>query len=192
MGLTSVMSAIITEPATAKTKKVPPHDNWYTPISLINHVRDFYQGDITTDPASCDRANKYIKAYKYYVKEQNGLIKPWIGNVWCNPPYCNGATLTWLETAREKWLDREYFNCILLINRSDNKKIYDLIDNDACAYFQIRDRVKFENGEKFQEKTAPRYSNDLVYFGHKPISFFDHFQERLGKPAPASKPYLSR
>jgi hypothetical protein len=170
--------------------KIPPHDNWYTPISLISHVRDFFQGDITTDPASSDYANKLIKARTYYVKEQNGLIRPWKGRVWCNPPYCNGAALTWLETAKEKWLDREYIDCIMLINRSDNKHIYDLIDNYACAYFQIRNRVKFINGQAHEGKTAPRYNNDLIYFGHKSTAFFEHFEQRLGRPAPTSKIYI--
>lgn len=44
-------------------------------------------GAIDLDPASCEMANQTVRATTYYTKEQNGLLQPWFGKVWLNPPY---------------------------------------------------------------------------------------------------------
>lgn len=168
--------------------KIPPSDEWYTPKKLITDLRDFYQSGIQTDPASCEQANDFIKAETIYTKEQDGRHRLWKGNVWLNPPYCHGAALEWLKIAIDKWLDREFDQCIILLNRSDNKQIYDIIDSEnVCAYYQLRYRVAFINGDKTQPKSAPRYNNDLIYLGHKPRDFNDFCYNRIGNPAPCTK-----
>jgi len=43
-------------------------------------------GAIDLDPCSCARAQRTVKAKNWYCKKQNGLIQPWFGRVWCNPP----------------------------------------------------------------------------------------------------------
>jgi ParB family transcriptional regulator, chromosome partitioning protein len=168
--------------------KPPSHDNWYTPRQLITDLRDFYQTGIQTDPASCAQANDFIKAETIYTKEQDGRYRLWEGNVYLNPPYCNGAALAWLQLAIQKWLDREFDQCIILLNRSDNKQIYDIIDSsNVSAYYQLRHRIKFINGNKDEPKSAPRYNNDLIYLGHKPRDFNDFCHSRFGNPAPGTK-----
>lgn len=174
------------------SKNLPAHNEWYTPRQLITDLRDFYQSGIQTDPASCEQANDFIKAETIYTKEQDGRCRPWKGNVYLNSPYCNGAALEWLKIAIEKWLDREFIQCIILLNRSDNKQIYNIIDSDSVsAYYQLRHRVKFINGNKDEPKSAPRYNNDLIYLGHKPRDFNDFCYSRFGKPAPGTK-YISQ
>lgn len=164
------------------------HDNWYSPKKLITDLRDFYQSGIQTDPASCVQANDFIKAETIYTKAEDGRYRLWKGNVYLNPPYCNGAALEWLQIAITKWLDREFEQCIILLNRSDNKQIYDIIDSgDVSAYYQLRYRVSFINGNKDEPKLAPRYNNDLIYLGHKPRDFNDFCHARFGKPAPGTK-----
>ena len=59
---------------------------WYTPPYVMEKVREVL-GTIDLDPASSLIANNTVKAEHYYTKETNGLIHPWVGNVWCNPPY---------------------------------------------------------------------------------------------------------
>lgn len=43
-------------------------------------------GRIDLDPASCALANSRIRAARYYTAADNGLSKPWHGNVFLNPP----------------------------------------------------------------------------------------------------------
>lgn len=59
---------------------------WYTPPNIINLVKQVMD-TIHIDPASSDRAQQWIDAETYYTARDNGLIKPWRGNLWLNPPY---------------------------------------------------------------------------------------------------------
>jgi DNA N-6-adenine-methyltransferase (Dam) len=61
-------------------------NEWYTPSRYIEAARSV-MGSIDLDPASCELANRTVKAKRYFTKEDNGLSKEWYGNVWLNPPY---------------------------------------------------------------------------------------------------------
>lgn len=61
----------------------------YTPEHFAELVRETFLGEITLDPASCAKANETIKAFHYYDIAANGLVQPWFGNVFLNPPYDN-------------------------------------------------------------------------------------------------------
>lgn len=57
----------------------------YTPIE-INEAARRLMGAIDLDPASCARANKYVRATKIYTKRDDGLKRPWSGRLFINPP----------------------------------------------------------------------------------------------------------
>jgi ParB family chromosome partitioning protein len=61
-------------------------NEWYTPSVYIEAARAV-MGSIELDPASCEVANRTVKATRYYSKEDDGLSKEWYGHVWLNPPY---------------------------------------------------------------------------------------------------------
>lgn len=67
-------------------------DELYTQKDIIERVRRVL-GSIDVDPASCDEAQKIVQAKTYYTKETNGLkdengnMRRWVGNVWMNAPY---------------------------------------------------------------------------------------------------------
>lgn len=64
------------------------HDSldYYTPQWVIDAAREV-MGGIDLDPASCEAANTWIMANRYYTIDQDGLSLPWYGRVWLNPPY---------------------------------------------------------------------------------------------------------
>lgn len=62
------------------------NNEWYTPSRYIEAARTV-MGSIDLDPASCELANKTVKATRYYDILANGLDKPWHGNIWLNPPF---------------------------------------------------------------------------------------------------------
>lgn len=59
---------------------------WYTPAAPVEIARAV-MGGIDCDPASCEEANRTIRAGTYYTRETNGLTSPWFGRVWLNCPY---------------------------------------------------------------------------------------------------------
>jgi len=61
-------------------------NDWYTPAPYIKAAQEV-MGGIDLDPASCEMANRTVNAWRYYSKEENGLMLPWTGRCFVNPPY---------------------------------------------------------------------------------------------------------
>ena len=59
---------------------------WFTPKRYIEAAREVL-GTIELDPASCEEANRIVKADNFFTEEDDGLKKHWAGKVWMNPPY---------------------------------------------------------------------------------------------------------
>ncbi len=55
-------------------------------MEILEDVRAVL-GQIDLDPASCEFAQKRVKAKRYFTKQDDGLQQRWFGNVFLNPPY---------------------------------------------------------------------------------------------------------
>ena len=77
-------------------------DEWLTPPEIIHAL-----GCFDLDPCA-PVVRPWPTATRHYTIEDNGLVQPWDGRIWCNPPYGT-------ETGR--WLARmaEHGNGIALI-----------------------------------------------------------------------------
>jgi hypothetical protein len=74
---------------------------WYTPPEIIAFVRRMY-GVIQLDPASSEQANKTVQAVRFY--SENGLDKPWYGDVWMNHPFSRKNNPLWINKAVEEYV----------------------------------------------------------------------------------------
>ena len=82
------------------------------------------------------------KCESYYTPKDDGLSKPWMGGVWCNPPYGREIS-SWVKKAYEE-SQKEYnsFVLMLLPARTDTKWWWDWVQGKATLFF-IKGRVKF-------------------------------------------------
>lgn len=62
------------------------HNSWYTPSRYIEMAREVL-GGIDLDPASHSVPQQWIKAKKYYTKEDDGLAQIWAGQIFLNCPF---------------------------------------------------------------------------------------------------------
>ena len=76
----------------AKAANFIPGDEWGTPEKYIALAREV-MGEIDLDPASNEHAQRTVQARQYFTREDSGLVHPWVGRVWLNPPYTKGAQL---------------------------------------------------------------------------------------------------
>lgn len=69
------------------------------------------------------------KARRFYTAEDDGLSLPWIGNVWCNPPYSGLAA--WVSKAWEEWDCGNAHSIVMLLpaNRTEQKWWQDHIEH---------------------------------------------------------------
>ena len=108
-------------------------DEWLTPPHVIQAL-----GFFDLDPCS-PIERPWPTAEKHYTILDNGLIQPWNGRVWCNPPYG-------LEAA--KWLERcaQHGNAIALVfARTETRMFFDHIWPKADGMLFLEGRLYFHH-----------------------------------------------
>jgi len=74
---------------------------WYTPSHIIDHIVEFFD-EIDLDPCSNSKTNPNVPALAVYTESDDGLMQPWFGRVYCNPPYGSGIG-RWIDKARNEY-----------------------------------------------------------------------------------------
>jgi ParB family chromosome partitioning protein len=119
---------------------------WYTPKKFIDAARNV-MGSIDLDPASSQIANKVIQATTIYTEQDSGLVHPWSGNIWMNPPYNNSLVG---EFTRKLVEDLSNINqACVLVNNATETRWFKYISGKCDMMCQVTGRIKFldENGE---------------------------------------------
>ena len=125
---------------------------WETPREFFDKQDAVHHFDLdvcaTPDNAKCAR---------YYTEEQDGLVQPWTGRCWMNPPY--GRTIgKWVQKAYES-VRGGYADLVvcLLPARTDTAWWHDYCMKGEVQF--IRGRLKFGNA-----KNAAPFPSALVIF----------------------------
>lgn len=170
--------------------------DWYTEPKYIHAAREV-MGGIDLDPASEAEANKVIQATTYYTKEQNGLLLPWKGRIFLNPP--GGLVVEFWEklmfSLAEPTMDESKVTEFIWIGYSleqlqtlqvcprvpqdfsicTPKKRIAFVENDAKRALRVQKCLK--DGKAFKEKTSPSHANYIVYSGPNIAMFKAVFQK---------------
>lgn len=158
-------------------------NEWYTPKRYI-HAAKQVMGDIDLDPASCELANKTVQAKSYYTKEQNGLMLPWYGRIWLNPPYgrvqpeLKGSTRSYQKyfvlTFLDKYLSGEIEQGIALIFGASacTPWFLPLFRYPVCV-----SKAHIDFNTPHGEKARYGYGNMFVYLGPDETRFTEIFSQ---------------
>lgn len=174
-------------PDNSNTRK---NNEWYTPARYVEAARSV-MGGIDLDPASCEVANQTVRATHFYAREENGLMLPWSGRVWLNPPFsmvdetCGAGK--WSSRLLSEYRQRHVEQAIILIPAiTDTKWFQPLCEHLMC--FSSISIHYHKPGSK--QPVGIGYPTAFVYLGPNESRFietfssFGHIVRAIDTPAP--------
>jgi hypothetical protein len=139
---------------------------YYTPANLVDRVVRCL-GAIDLDPCSDSQATPNVPAARHFVREDDGLMQPWAGQVFLNPPYGReiGRWVERLVASHESGAVPEAV--ALLPARTDTDWFAAIGRFPLCL---LRGRIRFVNGAG----SAP-FPTLVAYLGRRVDAFVDAF-----------------
>ena len=150
---------------------------WYTPKEYIEPCRQAL-GGIDLDPASCAKANRIVKAERYYSKTDDGLAQDWAGNVFLNPPFQAKLISKFVAKLCESYTDGDVEQAVLLTNNNTDTRWWHQAAELSAAICFTLGRVPFYNPAG--EEAAPTNGHNFFYFGSTPERFVELFSSTIG------------
>lgn len=145
---------------------------WFTPPEYIAAAVEV-MGGIDLDPASTPQANTVVGAAEIFTKEDNGLLQPWHGRVWMNPPYAQPDIDRFSEKlVNEYKLDR-IETAIVLVNNATDTLWWVRMGRVANAVCFPTGRIHFWHPDK--PSASPLQGQCIFYFGADAERFVKQF-----------------
>ena len=154
----------------AHVKNNSGNNEWYTPPEYIEAARSV-MGSIDLDPATNSVAQEWVKAAYHYTKENDGLTKEWVGNIWLNPPYARGL----IEEFVFKLVGSSYNQAICLTNNATETKWGSELLKQCSAVCFPKGRIKYISEEGV--KNTPLQAQMFTYFGPNYEDFMGEFSQ---------------
>lgn len=130
-------------------------NTWLTPRWILDAL-----GEFDLDP--CAHPKWPIAANHYYWPEQDGLLLPWNGRVWCNPPYGDAVASFVDRLALHK-------NGILLVFARTETIWFRRVWETADAMMFLTPRVRFLTDELVEKKGGGIAPSVLAAFGSENV-----------------------
>ena len=129
-------------------------DDWYTPPYIIEALGLSYD----LDPCAPAGGVPWIPAANHYTEENDGLVQPWVGRVWLNPPY----SVPWL------WVERlaGHGDGVALVPSDTAAKGFQRWVITAGVVCFLRDRVTFLQPDN-PNVTSARFPSVLAAWGNE-------------------------
>lgn len=152
-------------------------DEWYTPPHIIERVRNVFGGTIDFDPATCEAADKIVRAETSLTG--CGLDIEWWGPWFCNPPYSKaaGGCGAWIQQGINSEVPG-----IMLVNATTDRSWFRLIWDNADLICFLYKRLKFwrEVDGELKPGDSPTHGSCLVLFNAKyemQLGFLNQFRD---------------
>lgn len=150
------------------SSKSPEH---YTPQEIIDAAVAVLC-EIDLDPCSNSKDTPNIPALDHYTAEDNGLLMPWFGRVYMNPPYGRGANgiAAWVTKLASEYEMGNVAEAIALVpGRIDTQWWQTLRSYPACF---VTGRLTFVGNED----SAP-FPSVVFYLGENSKRFYEVFSD---------------
>lgn len=123
----------------------PQTVEWLTPPEILGAL-----GEFDLDPATPD-VQPWPTAKARYTKADDGLVQPWFGRVWLNPPYTNGIIGRWLEK-----LAHHGRGTTIIFARTETDAFFRHVWEQAHGLLFLRGRLNFHhpNGDRSKSNSG--------------------------------------
>lgn len=151
---------------------------WYTPKHIVDRVIRVFDGYISLDPCSnsSDPEAANVPALDYWTQADDGLLQPWHGSVYMNPPY-GDVIGGWVERMCGAYESGEIDAAIALLPGRIDTAWFQLLNRyPICC---VRGRLRFSGSEN----SAP-FPSVVVYLGRDINAFIAQFRD-IGPIRPA-------
>lgn len=135
---------------------------WFTPPEYIAAAQRV-MGDIDLDPASCEQANRIVKAKTFYSLKDDGLSHEWAGRVWMNPPYSTDAVNAFCEKFAASIETGAVTQGLVLVNNATETEWFERLVSVSGALMFPRGRVRFLDTKL--QPGAPLQGQTVLYAG---------------------------
>lgn len=132
---------------------------WTTPRGFYGPLHKRF--GFTYDVAANSRNHK---TPLYLDKAHSGLLFPWQGRVWCNPPYGRFEIPKWIQKACDEYSVRHCEGAVLLLPAyTDSNWFHDRVLRWRLRHEFFRGRLRFNNGQRGKA----RFASMIVIIGFK-------------------------
>jgi len=168
-------------------KQKPKADNaagnlWFTP-NLHLFLARMVLGGIDLDPASCEAANKNVKAARYFTEQDDGLVQDWTARtLWMNPPFTPHSLLAaFARKFLAEWQAGKIGAAIIVVDAAVDAGYCHMLAEQAAAICTVRGRIAWINGETGiamgkDGTNGPKRGQVFYYFGPNVDRFAEAFE----------------
>ncbi len=115
-------------------------DEWETPSRVFNYLCGYHNLDPVIDVCA-DKINTKCDIV-WFTKEDDGLKKAWVNDVWCNPPH--SLTKQFVLKAQRMWVLYN-INILMIVPANAIGAHYfdEIFDKHHATYHRYSGRIKF-------------------------------------------------
>lgn len=163
-------------------RALPQHssasNDWYTPPEVVEAAR-LTMGGIDLDPASCEEANKVVRATNFL--SAGGLSLLWSGRVFCNPPggRLNGKSSQkiWWERFSQFYETGQITAGIFVAFSLEQLQVTQSCDHPMLGYTICVPSKRLKYWRPSGPAKSPPHASCIVYCGPMPGLFHERFYQ---------------